>query len=281
MSAAPRIPAICSHAASFHKQGITGKHVTIAVMDSGLAPHNEIAPYRILHFHDFIAGHPKPYDDYSHGTHVTGIIGASSIGIAPECNLIPLKVLDRHGNCSIETFTHAIHWILSHQYEYNIRIVNMSVGGSPAALRQQQTLLNLWVTRLWKAGLVVCCSAGNNGPAPGTVTAPGNCADIITVGSCDGTGFSSISRTVPYKPELCAPGVHILSLKPGGGYHIKNGTSMSTPFISGYCALLLQLYPSLTNTEVKQRLIHAATPVSGYPAAIQGFGSVSLEHLLS
>ena len=56
---------------------------------------------------------------------------------------------------------------------------------------------------------------------------------------------------------------------------------MSTPFISGYCALLLQLYPSLTNTEVKQRLIHAATPVPGYPSAIQGFGSVSLEHLLS
>lgn len=280
MSVSPKIPAICSHAYSFHKEGITGKNITVAIMDSGLSPHPELAPHRILHFHDFVYGRTTPYDDYSHGTHVTGIIGAKQIGIAPECNLIALKILDHHGNCSIELFIEAIHWLLTHQYEYNIRIVNMSVGSNPSISRTEQILLNLWVSRLWEAGLIVCCSAGNNGPTRNTITAPGNCEDIITVGSCDGTSFSSISRIPSPKPEVCAPGVRILSLKPGGGYHIKNGTSMSTPFVSGYCALLLQMRPYLTNTEVKQQLIAASAPLSSYPLSIQGAGSVSLSTLL-
>ena len=111
MSVSPKIPAICSHADSFHKEGITGKNITVAIMDSGLSPHPELAPHRILHFHDFVYGRTTPYDDYSHGTHVTGIIGAKQIGIAPECNLIALKILDHHGNCSMELFIEAIHWL--------------------------------------------------------------------------------------------------------------------------------------------------------------------------
>lgn len=280
MSVSPKIPAICSNAVSFHRQGITGRNITIAILDSGLAPHPELKRERILSFQDFVYQKTKPYDDYSHGTHVTGIIGASSIGIAPETNIISLKVLDRQGNCSIETFIHAIRWVLEHQHTYDIRIVNISVGGNPSTLQHQQSLLNLWVTKLWNAGLIVCCSAGNNGPSPGTITTPGTCEAVITVGSCDGTFFSSTGAFPPRKPELCAPGIHILSLKPGGGYRIKNGTSMSTPFISGYCALLLQIHPDLTNTEVKARLINAASVFPSFPARIQGAGAVSLNRLL-
>ncbi len=303
MSASPKIPAICSNATYYHKQGITGKNVTVAILDSGLAPHKEMESRRILAFHDFIYGKIHPYDDYSHGTNVTGIIGASSIGIAPEANIISLKVLDRHGNTSIETFIEGIKWLLIHQTQYNIRIANLSVGANPSTCPNQLTLLNLWVSRLWEAGIIVCCSAGNNGPAPNSVTAPGNCPDVITVGSCDGSHFSSTGSlaishysypgnlhsvySIPFmqntysKPELCAPGVHILCLKPDGGYHIKNGTSMSTPFVSGYCALLLQLHPSLTNCEVKQLLIDAAAPITTLPTHVQGAGNVRLDKLLT
>lgn len=283
MSASPKIPAVVSGAAPFHKIGITGKNITIAVMDSGLSYHPDIDLDRILAFRDFISYRAQPYDDYSHGTHVSGIIASSKIGIAPESNLVSLKVLDKEGNGSSDIFIEGIKWLLGHHRQYDIRIVNISVGGTNAELKNEKNRLNLWVTRLWEEGIIVCCSAGNNGPAPNSITAPGNCKKVITIGSSDGKHFSSAGPLLPYitKPELTAPGFHILSTKPGGGYSIKNGTSMSVPFISGTCALLLQKYPYLTNDQTKIRLMESAHTVPYLPYNMQGAGIVSLPRLLS
>lgn len=283
MSASPKIPAIISGAAPFHKNGLTGKNITIAVMDSGLSHHPDIPSERILAFRDFISYRTQPYDDYSHGTHVSGIIASEKIGIAPESNLVSLKVLDKEGNGSSDIFIEGIKWLLCHHQQYDIRIVNISVGGTNAELKNEKNRLNLWVSRLWEEGLVVCCSAGNNGPAPNSITAPGNCKKVITIGSSDGKHFSSAGPLLPYitKPELAAPGFHILSTRPGGGYSIKNGTSMSVPFISGTCALLLQKYPYLTNDQTKIRLMEAAYTVPYLPYNMQGAGIVSLPHLLA
>ena len=261
---------------------ITGKQITVAVMDSGLSPHPDISSDRILAFKDFTADRIFPYDDYSHGTHVTGIIASSKIGIAPDCLLVSLKVLDQNGNSSTETFINGIKWILENQTLYQIRIVNISIGGSSHQLKEHSSILNLWVTRLWEAGIIVCCSAGNKGPRPNSIPAPGNCKKIITVGSSDGKCFSSAGPLVPYitKPEVVAPGTNIISTKSGGGYTTKSGTSMSVPFISGYCALLLEQRPYLTNDQVKLQLMHAAVPIPHLPYNVQGAGNVNLLTLL-
>ena len=282
MSFPAKIPVQISNAAVFHEQGITGKEITIAVMDSGLAPHKEIALNRILTFKDFISDRNFIYDDYSHGTHVTGIAAAKNIGIAPDCKLVILKVLDHQGNSETDLFIQAIKWILSHHRIYNIRIVNISIGGNSLELQNENNRLNVWIKKLWENGIIVCCSAGNNGPAPGSISAPGNCREVITVGSYDGRHFSSAGPISSYitKPELVAPGYHILSLKPDDGYSIKSGTSMSVPFISGYCALLLQIRPHYSNNEVKMRLIDSAYNVPYLPYNMQGAGIVSLNKLL-
>lgn len=282
MSASPKIPAIISGAGSFHKTGITGKNITVAILDSGLAPHPDMNMHRILAFKDFVNNKKFPYDDYTHGTHVAGIIASTRTGIAPEVNLVGLKVLDRHGNGCTDTFIEGIKWLLDHHEQYDIRIVNISVGGSNSELKQEKNRLNLWVSKLWEAGLTVCCSAGNKGPSPDSITSPGSCKKVITVGSYDGRHFSSAGPLLPYitKPELVAPGLHILSTKPGGGYSIKNGTSMSVPFISGACALLLQKYPYLTNDQTKIRLMDAAYTVPFLPYNMQGAGVVNLNRLL-
>lgn len=282
MSASPKIPAIVSGAGSFHKTGITGKNITVAVLDSGLAPHPDMNTRRILAFKDFVYNKKVPYDDYTHGTHVAGIIASTRTGIAPEVNLVGLKVLDRHGNGYTDTFIESIKWLLDYHEQYDIRIVNISVGGSSSELKREKNRLNLWVSKLWEAGLTVCCSAGNKGPSPDSITSPGSCKKVITVGSYDGRHFSSAGPLLPYitKPELVAPGLHILSTKPGGGYSIKNGTSMSVPFISGTCALLLQKYPYLTNDQTKIRLMDAAYTVPFLPYNMQGAGVVNLNRLL-
>ncbi|MBQ4057969.1 MAG: S8 family peptidase [Lachnospiraceae bacterium] len=283
MSSTHKIPSISSKAIALHKKGITGKNVTIAILDSGLAKHPDIAPNRILAFRDFIQLSDEPYDDYNHGTHVTGIVASSRIGIAPECNIIALKILDSKGQGSTDIFIEAIKWILYHQHVYNIQIVNISIGGNTTELKRVKNRLNLWVNRMWENGIIVCCSAGNNGPTPNSISAPGNCKKVITVGACDGKHFSSAGPLSPsvMKPEISAPGYHILSLKPNIGYSIKNGTSMSVPFISGACALLLQKHPTLTNEQIKYYLIKSANSVPGIPRNIQGAGMVNLEKLLS
>lgn len=306
MSSTAKIPSQYFRAIPFHQKGLTGKNVTIAVLDSGLAPHPDIHPSRILAFEDFInEGHSSfynptdtvpfsrhtgsctsqsysYYDDFSHGTHVTGIIASQKIGIAPECKLISLKVLDRHGNGSSEQFVNALKWLFLHREIYNIQIVNISVGSSREHLKDENAPLLYWVNKLWENGMIICCSAGNNGPEPNSITAPGNCKKVITVGSSDGGHYSSAGPMLPYitKPELVAPGTNIVSLKPGSGYHTKSGTSMSVPFISGACALLRQLHPSLTNDQIKIRLMDAAHTVPYLPYNMQGAGEISLKKLL-
>lgn len=282
MSVSSKIPAIVSGAVPIHKKGITGKNITVAIMDSGLFPHPDIIPCRILTFIDLVSGIQTPYDDFSHGTHVSGIIASNRIGIAPNCNLISIKVLDKFGNGKTDTLIEGIKWILENKQRYHIRIVNISIGGTNEELKKEENLLNLWVTKLWESGLTVCCSAGNNGPTPNSITAPGNCKKVITVGSYDGKHFSSAGPLLPYitKPELVAPGTNILSTKPYGGYSIKSGTSMSVPFISGICALLLEQKPYLSNDQIKIRLMEAAHTVPYLPYNMQGAGVISLPKLL-
>lgn len=282
MSKSVKIPNQIIRATIYHKLGITGKDVSIAILDSGLFLHKDFNPQRILTFQDFVHNKRQPYDDCSHGTHVAGIIHSEKIGIAPQSNIIPIKILNHFGDGSIQSFIKGSEWILSHQNTYNIRIVNISIGGTTKEINQEENPINTWVKKMWDNGLIVCSSAGNNGPIPGSITTPGNCPDIITVGSYDGKDFSSAGAIRPYigKPEIMAPGTGILSTHPNNRYQTKNGTSMSVPFISAALALLLQLNPNFTNEEIKLHLMNSARPINQLPDYMQGAGAVDLDALL-
>ena len=130
-------------------------------------------------------------------------------------------------------------------------------------------------------------AAGNQGPGPGSVTAPGSSRKIITVGSSDLlTGRTAISGRGPTfecicKPDLVAPGNHILSCAsgPDNGYGVKSGTSMSTPLVSGAAALMLEKNPELTNVQIKMKLKECARDL-GLPKNQQGWGELDLGHLM-
>ena len=137
--------------------------------------------------------------------------------------------------------------------------------------------------QLWTDGLIVCTSAGNNGPAPGSISAPGSSFRVITVGASDdnipalrsnihrqysGRGPTGCSTV---KPELVAPGRL--------GYTAKTGTSMSTSLVSGAIALLLEQEPSLSNRDVKNRLHDCARRLN-LPHFQQGWGLLDISRLL-
>lgn len=259
-----------------YKNGITGRGITVAVMDTGISYHPDFAN-RILHFADFTQGKMRCYDDNGHGCHVSGIIAGNGrmsrglyMGIAPEANLFVMKVLDRKGNGNTHHVLKAVDYIIENQERYNIRILNISVGMLSTADEEEKQKLMQAVEKAWHHGIVVVAAAGNNGPGKNTVTIPGQCKSIITVGSIDDytkrgkglkAGYSGRGPTenCVVKPEILAPGTEVRSCAArGNGYEIKSGTSMSAPVVSGALALLLQRYPHMTPVEVKLRLYERA-----------------------
>lgn len=270
----------------------TGRDVGICILDTGIDPDHPDFCGRIQAFTDFISYKQIPYDDNGHGTHVAGIMcgdGAASHGkyrgIAPGSRIIALKVLDRFGNGNKEDVLRAFNWLLQNYMRYRIRIVNISVGTTCNTRNDHDVLID-GVEKLWDKGLVVVAAAGNQGPRPGSITAPGSSKKVITVGSSDMlTGTSAVSGRGPTfecvcKPDLVAPGGHVVSCMPGGGYGIKSGTSMSTPIISGAIALMLEKDPLLTNVEIKMMLKESTDDI-GLPRNLQGWGKFNFQRFMS
>lgn len=266
------------------KSFYTGKGIGVCILDTGIYEHIDFVG-RIWAFYDFLAFKRRPYDDNGHGTHVAGLVagdGTASMGkyrgAAPGCGIIALKVLDRYGNGSQEDVLRAFRWIREYRQQYRIRVVNISVGTTCNSQKDHTGLLKS-VEQLWDEGMVIVTAAGNLGPKPGSITAPGSSKKVITVGSSDLLeGRGAISGRGPTeecvcKPDIVAPGNKIMSCVPGRpfSYGVKSGTSMSTPLVTGAIACALEKDPALTNTDIKTMLMNSADDM-GLPRNLQGWG---------
>ena len=267
-------------------------------MDTGIVYHPDF-DHRIVEFKDFTSKRVAAYDDNGHGTHVCGIIGGSGfasrgkyMGMAPGVNIIMLKVLDKLGNGNTAQVLKALQWVIENRDKYRIRILNISVGMLSSAKQEERNRLLMAVEEVWNHQIVVIAAAGNNGPAAGSITIPGMCKTIITVGSCDDerkdgkrpgliSGYSGRGPTenCVVKPELVAPGTRIASCSTNMSYEVKSGTSMATPVVTGAVALLLNRYPYLTPAQVKLRLYETAVDM-GKARNIQGWGRIDVQRLL-
>ena len=171
--------------------GVTGKGVGVAVLDTGVCLHADLDG-RVAAFCDVVRGRSEPYDDNSHGTHVCGIIGGNGAasdgrfqGMAPECRLICVKVLDKKGNGYASDVLAGLKWVREHREEYGIRIVNISVGSFSWKVMHEDSVLVRGVDAAWDEGLVMVIAAGNQGPRAMSITTPGISRKVITVGSSD------------------------------------------------------------------------------------------------
>lgn len=274
------------------KSFYTGKGIGVCILDTGIYEHIDFTG-RIWAFYDFLAFKRRPYDDNGHGTHVAGLVagdGTASMGkyrgAAPGCGIISLKVLDRYGTGSQDDVLRALRWIRENRQQYRIRVVNISVGTTCNSKRNHARLLES-VEQLWDEGVVVVTAAGNQGPRPGSITAPGSSKKVITVGSSDLLeGRSAISGRGPTaecvcKPDIVAPGNKIMSCVSGKpySYGVKSGTSMSTPLVTGAIACALEKNPALTNTDIKTMLMNSAEDM-GLPQNLQGWGKFNRRKFL-
>lgn len=297
-------------AAAARKRGVTGKGVTIAIVDTGIAAHPDVTKpvNRIAGFKDFVNGRSKPYDDNGHGTHVAGDAAGNGYasrgtyrGIAPQAKLVGVKVLDRNGSGFDSTIIRGIQWCITNRKRYGIRVMNLSLG-KRATERWSGDPLCRAVDKAVRAGLVVTVAAGNEGPGRSTISSPGITPSVITVGACDdrrtirqsddriagfssrGPGFGGVR-----KPDLVAPGVGIISLRAPGSlldrttprgrlgksYIPLSGTSMAAPLIAGAAALLLQKRPGLSPSRVKRELKARAFPLR-FANTAKGAGELNI-----
>lgn len=280
-----------------HKRGVDGEGVTVAVVDSGVAPHSDFGD-RIKAFKDFGSRRRIPHDPKGHGTHVAGIIlgdGQTVDGVAPKADLVACRIT------SEKEAVQAVDWVIANKDKYSIDVLNLSLG-MPANADANKDELRLAAERAVAAGLVVVASAGNEsrgGIHPSTIASPGISPQVITVGVIDDGGTashrddkiwekSSQGALLGGKPDLIAEGTSVVSvLAPDSAYSSQldghadylsiSGSSQAAPMVSGAAALLLQVNPGLTHADIKHILTETAVPMDGVRANTQGAGRLNLE----
>lgn len=217
-------------------RGLTGKGITVAVVDTGIYNHPDLAG-RIAGFKDLVSKKTKPYDDNGHGTHVAGDIasdgsqsGSRYRGPAFGARLVGVKVLGKMGSGQLSTVIEGVQWCVDNRDSLGIRVINMSLGASASESYADDPMCRA-VEKAWLSGIVVCVAAGNDGPNPKTIASPGIDPMVITVGALDDrntavvgddlvAGFSGRGPTVDglTKPDVLAPGVNIISLRSPNSY---------------------------------------------------------------
>ena len=297
------MPLINMPAAWDQSTGIPG--VVVAVIDCGVAYETygaytqapDLAGTAFVPGYDYVNNDSHPNDDCAHGTHVTGTIAQTTnnnlgvTGIAFNCSIMPIKVLDASGNGTYTAIVNGITYAADHGAE----VINMSLGGASGS-----TALQNAVIYAYNAGVTIVCAAGNAGSSAAQY--PASYTQCISVSAIryDRTypSYSSYGSTI----DICAPGGDVTVDQNGDGYvdgvlqqthdgvnygtfgyYFYEGTSMACPHVAGVAALLIsKAGGSMTPDAVRAALQNTATDLG--PAGWDqhyGYGMVNASAALA
>lgn len=220
-----------------------------------------------VHGYNAVRQSGDPDDDYGHGTHCAGTLGAVGdnqqgvVGVNWQARLMPVKMME-NGEGTVADTLRAV----AYATRMGARITSNSYGGgfNPAERDafESSPLLHL-------------CAAGNEAndndvspfyPEERPLGYPGNYAfdHVVSVAASNPHDrLASFSNYGVKNVDLAAPGTATLSTVPGGGYDTKSGTSMATPHVAGVATLIASLYPQASNREIRTRLLANVDPVPG------------------
>jgi serine protease AprX len=269
-----------------------GDGVAVALLDSGADKTHPALAGKIV---DEVSTSTEPITiPGNHATHTAGTLVSNDPiyrGVAHAANLINVKVLTAAGFGTPTSVIMGLREALLR----GAQVASMSLGWSELwgwVCDDADCILCQAADNAVSLGLTLVIAAGNESSAddqpPFSVRHPGAARSVITVGAVDKSktlaAFSSIGpgsgRLSPSsshrvtKPDVCAPGVDVVSSVLGGSFSSMSGTSMATPHVAGVAALILEKQPDLTPTEVKKILEESCQPLP-YGPNETGFGLVS------
>ena len=259
--------------------------IVIAVIDSGVDLNHPDLKNKIVAGYDFVNGDSIPQDDAGHGTHVAGIAAAETnngvgiAGVSWNSKIMPVKVLDASGSGSFSDCCLGI----CYAADNGAHVINMSFGGW---VPYYDETLHSAVQYAYARGAVLTAAAGNDGwpiEAGWYVCVPAAYSECITVAATNSSDTVTWWSNYGPQVDVAAPGEYIYSTfwnaSSGSTYAYLNGTSMSSPFAAGLCALILADKPWLTNEEVMYKVCYSAEDINSaaFPGAddYAGYGRIN------
>lgn len=249
------------------------ENVVIAILDTGVDfNHPDIDEKLLLNGYDFINDDSDPTDDHWHGTFVSGIAAAETnngegiAGVAWNCKILPIKIVDNTGWTDVSTEVNGINWAVQNGAD----VINLSLGGVGAAQTERDAIVYA-VER----DVVVVAAAGNDGAATNYPAAYDECMAVAATNSNDErvTFLNTAGDLLPWESnfgptdeiDVAAPGDWIISLYPtnlvGPGappYILASGTSASTPHVAGLAALIKSIKPDLSAEDIMNIIRYTA-----------------------
>ncbi len=228
----------------------SASEVTAYIIDTGVSEHSDFGD-RLQPGADFVDNDDDATDENGHGTHVAGTIGGSTYGVAPDVNLVGVRVLDANGSGTTAGVIAGVEWVAENASGPSV--ANMSLGGGADAA------LDAAVLGAIEAGVTFGVAAGNES-SDANNSSPARVAEAITVAASDQDDSQAYFSNYGDVVDIYAPGVNITSAWHDGGENTISGTSMATPHVVGAAALHLAANPDASPAEVADALTSSATP---------------------
>ncbi|WNG25329.1 S8 family serine peptidase [Cystobacter fuscus] len=239
----------------------TGSGVHAYVIDSGIRfSHSEFGGRAVPGFTAYEDGNGSNDCD-GHGTHIAGIIGGATYGVAKGVTLHSVRVMDCENVGYVSDLIAGIDWVTAHHEKPAVANISLSTSAT--------TSLDDAVTRSINAGVTYAVSAGKVGSLNSCLLSPGRTPAALTVGASDSNDSVASISNVGGCVDLYAPGVGITSAwgTSDTSTQMLDGTSMAAAHVAGVAALYLEAHPQATPAEVSTELITRATPDVMYPGS--------------
>ncbi len=234
------------------------------------------------HGYNAITSTCNPMDDNSHGTHVSGTIGAVGnnglgvVGVNWNTRIMGVKFLDASGSGYLSDAINAIDFVVQTKQVSgaNVRVLSNSWAGGGYS----QALLDE-INKANANGMLFVAAAGNsasNNDVTPSYPASYGAPNVVAVAATDSTdSLASWSNYGPMTVHLGAPGVNILSTIPSGSYAYYSGTSMATPHVSG-AALLILSKCTLDTAQLKTNILSNVDPITSLKGKIVTGGRLNV-----
>jgi subtilisin family serine protease len=241
---------------------ITGKGITVAVIDSGIdynlpALGDGFGPgHKVVAGYDFADNDPDPMDTDGHGTNVAGVIAANPFefngkhysGVAPDAQLVALRVTHGTDGAPDPEIKSALDWVVTNHTKYNIKVINISLGSGGYTSDHTNSTLSADFATIKQLGIAVFAASGNSGDTFNGVDGvayPAADPSVYAVGAVNGSDTISTFTQRGNQLNLLAPGEGVVTTSRLGGYESVDGTSFASPYAAGSAALLEQASPGI------------------------------------